>query len=387
MYRHLTLKTIIFIFYYSFLHGQMRYQNEIFDEVIKTENVVYGNAPDLPFIFLFEWNTVDIDLEMDVYEPNQDTVTNRPVIIFIHPGAFFTGNNEVDDMVSLANSSAKRGYLAISISYRLGLNVLSDYSGERAVYRGVQDLSAAIRFLRENYLQYGIDRDKIYVWGSSAGSFVGLHSIYTEDNERPESTYGGFGDPDLGCINCEGNDYDQDGKPNALISCWGAIGDLDWIDPENTIPLIMFHGTADAVVPFESGYPFTVGITLPFVYGSSLISERLDDLNIQNILIQEFEEDHEYWGTSNGTWENGPNDFFDSIKDNSFSFLFEIIYPYEIGDVNNSGEITNLDYLALIQSILNNQNSINSIYYSDLNNDQKVDIFDLLELIQIIYEQ
>ncbi len=387
MYRHLTLKTIIFIFYYSFVHGQMRYQNEIFDEVIKTENVVYGNAPDLPFIFLFEWNTVDIDLEMDVYEPNQDTVTNRPVIIFIHPGAFFTGNNEVDDMVSLANSSAKRGYLAISISYRLGLNVLSDYSGERAVYRGVQDLSAAIRFLRENYLQYGIDRDKIYVWGSSAGSFVGLHSIYTEDNERPESTYGGFGDPDLGCINCEGNDYDQDGKPNALISCWGAIGDLDWIDPENTIPLIMFHGTADAVVPFESGYPFTVGITLPFVYGSSLISERLDDLNIQNILIQEFEEDHEYWGTSNGTWENGPNDFFDSIKDNSFSFLFEIIYPYEIGDVNNSGEITNLDYLALIQSILNNQNSINSIYYSDLNNDQKVDIFDLLELIQIIYEQ
>ena len=365
----------------------MRYQNEIFDEVIKTENVVYGNAPDLPFIFLFEWNTVDLDLEMDVYEPNQDTVTNRPVIIFIHPGAFFTGNNEVDDMVSLANSSAKRGYLAISISYRLGLNVLSDYSGERAVYRGVQDLSAAIRFLRENYLQYGIDRDKIYVWGSSAGSFVGLHSVYTEDNERPESTYGGFGDPDLGCIDCEGNDYDQDGKPNALISCWGAIGDLDWIDPENTIPLIMFHGTADSVVPFESGYPFTIGITLPFVYGSSLISERLDNLNIQNILIPEFEEDHEYWGTSNGTWENGPNDFFDSIKDNSFSFLFEIIYPYEIGDINNSGEITNLDYLALIQSILNNQNSINSIYYSDLNNDQKVDIFDLLGLMQIIYEQ
>ena len=386
MKRQLSLQTIIFILSYSFLHSQIRYQNEIFEEVIKTENIVYGNAPDLPFIFLFEWNTVDIDLEMDIYEPNQDTVTNRPVIIFIHPGAFFTGNNEVDDMVSLANSSARRGYLAVSISYRLGLNVLSDYSGERAVYRGVQDLSAAVRFLRENYLQYGIDRDKIYVWGSSAGSFVGLHSIYTEDNERPVSTYGGFGDPDLGCINCEGNDYDQDGRPNALISCWGAIGDLDWIDQENTIPLIMFHGTADGVVPFESGYPFTVGVTLPFVYGSSLINERLDNLNIQNVLISEIEEDHEYWGTSNGTWADGPNDFFDSIKNNAYSFLFEIIYPFEIGDINNSGEITNLDYLALIQSILNNQNSTDSIYYSDVNNDQKIDVFDLLELIQIIYD-
>ena len=386
MKRQLSLQTIIFILSYSFLHSQIRYQNEIFEEVIKTENIVYGNAPDLPFIFLFEWNTVDIDLEMDIYEPNQDTITNRPVIIFIHPGAFFTGNNEVDDMVSLANSSARRGYLAVSISYRLGLNVLSDYSGERAVYRGVQDLSAAVRFLRENYLQYGIDRDKIYVWGSSAGSFVGLHSIYTEDDERPVSTYGGFGDPDLGCINCEGNDYDQDGRPNALISCWGAIGDLDWIDQENTIPLIMFHGTADGVVPFESGYPFTVGVTLPFVYGSSLINERLDNLNIQNVLISEFEEDHEYWGTSNGTWADGPNDFFDSIKNNAYSFLFEIIYPFEIGDINNSGEITNLDYLALIQSILNNQNSTDSIYYSDVNNDQKIDVFDLLELIQIIYD-
>ena len=386
MNRQLSLTTVIFIFLFSFISGQMRYQNEIFDEVLKTENIVYGNAPDLPFIFLFEWNTVDIDLEMDIYEPNLDTVTNRPVIIFIHPGAFFTGNNEVDDMVSLANSSAKRGFLAVSISYRLGLNVLSDYSGERAVYRGVQDLSAAVRFLRENYLQYGIDRDKIYVWGSSAGSFVGLHSIYTEDDERPVSTYGGFGDPDLGCINCEGNDYDQDGRPNALISCWGAIGDLDWIDQENTIPLIMFHGTADGVVPFESGYPFTVGVTLPFVYGSSLINERLDNLNIQNVLISEFEEDHEYWGTSNGTWADGPNDFFDSIKNNAYSFLFEIIYPFEVGDINNSGEITNLDYLALIQSILNNQNSTDSIYYSDVNNDQKIDVFDLLELIQIIYD-
>ena len=31
--------------------------DEVFDSYVKTENVVYGNAPDLPFIFLFEWNT------------------------------------------------------------------------------------------------------------------------------------------------------------------------------------------------------------------------------------------------------------------------------------------------------------------------------------------
>ena len=116
------LLSILFIF--SYVKSQTRYLDEIFDEVTKTEDVIYGNAPDLPFVFLFEWNTIDIDLDMDIYEPAGDTITNRPVIIFIHSGAFFTGNNEADDVVALSIASAKRGYVAVSISYRLGLNVL-----------------------------------------------------------------------------------------------------------------------------------------------------------------------------------------------------------------------------------------------------------------------
>ena len=173
-----------FLLAITIAQSQMRYRDAIFNEVTKTEDVIYGNAPDLPFIFLFEWNTVDIDLEMDIYEPVGDTIPNRPVIIFIHSGAFFSGDNEADDMATLSIESAKRGYVAVSISYRLGLNVLSGYSGERAVYRGVQDASAAIRYLREKHVQYRIDYDKIFVWGSSAGSFIGFHLTYMDEDER-----------------------------------------------------------------------------------------------------------------------------------------------------------------------------------------------------------
>ena len=186
-YQSIIILSILFIF--SDVKSQMRYRHEIFDEVTKTEDVVYGNAPDLPFLFLFEWNTIDTDLDMDIYEPAGDTLTNRPVIIFLHSGSFFTGSNEADDMVALSTTSAKRGYVAVSITYRLGLNILSSYSGERAVYRGVQDVSAVIRYLRENHIDYGIDYDKIFVWGSSAGSFIGLHLAYSEDIEWPESTF------------------------------------------------------------------------------------------------------------------------------------------------------------------------------------------------------
>ena len=72
----------------------IRYLDEVFDSVVKTEDVVYGNAPDLPFWFWVESNTVDIDLDMDVYEPVGDTLTNRPVIIFAHTGSFFSGHNQ-----------------------------------------------------------------------------------------------------------------------------------------------------------------------------------------------------------------------------------------------------------------------------------------------------
>ncbi len=67
----------------------IRYLDEVFENVTITEDVVYGNAPDLPFIFFFEWNTYDVDLDMDIYEPEGDTETQRPVIIFIHTGSFF----------------------------------------------------------------------------------------------------------------------------------------------------------------------------------------------------------------------------------------------------------------------------------------------------------
>ena len=52
-----------------------------------------------------------------------------------------------------------------------------------------------------------------------------------------------------------------------MIATWGAIADLDYIDSyECTVAL--FHGTNDIVVPYDEGYPFTLNITLPFVWFS-----------------------------------------------------------------------------------------------------------------------
>ncbi len=373
---------ILLIGFLSFSISQERYLDEVFSSVDITEGVVYANAPDLPFIFLFEWNTFDIDLDMDIYEPAGDDELARPVIIFLHPGSFFSGNNTSGDMILLATDAAKRGYVGISANYRLGLNIVSTYSGERAVYRGVQDASALIRYLREYHEELRIDPEKIFLWGSSAGGFISLHLAFSDDSERPQSTYGGSSDPDLGCIDCEGNNYSHSSKPTAIVSCWGAIGDLDWIDAEDDVPTILFHGTSDIVVPYDVGLPFTINIALPIVYGSNQISQKLDSVGIINESYIEEGEGHEYWGSLNGTWVSGPNEYYYQIQEDSFEFLYQFLDVNSIleGDLNADNVIDILDVIQAVNFILNSEYE----NMADLNQDNILNVLDIILYIDLI---
>jgi acetyl esterase/lipase len=363
----------------------IRFIDEIFDEVSVTEDIVYGNAPDLPFLFITENNTVDIDLHMDVYQPVGDTMNDRPVIIFAHSGAFFSGNKEVDDIVLLSQEAARRGYVAIAMEYRLGLNILSASSGERAVYRGIQDASALIRYLREFHDELNIDPNHIFFWGSSAGSFIGLHLSYIEDSERPESTFEGTFSPDLGCIDCEGNDYSHSNKPNALIATWGAIGNLDYIDEYENVPTALFHGTLDIVVPYDEGYPFTLNITLPQVYGSSKISEKMTDLGINHLLTIEQNQPHEYYGATNGNFLFGsdPNEYWDLILNSAFNFLYTQLSVQ--GDVNSDGSINIQDIVIVLNYIFGSDiPTAEQFNASDMNNDGILNVLDVILIVEKI---
>jgi len=368
---------------------EIRFIDEIFEQIHISEDIVYGNAPDLPFLFIIESNTNDVDLHMDIYEPLGDTMIDRPVIIFAHSGAFFIGDKTAEDMVALSQTAAKRGYVAISMEYRLGLNILSGNSGERAVFRSVQDGSAIIRYLREYHDLYNIDPDKIFVWGSSAGAFMGLHLSYLEDSERPSSTYGSTFSPDLGCINCEGNSFNHSHKPNALISTWGGIGDLDYIDVDENVPTAFFHGTSDIVVPYSYGYPFTLNITLPQVYGSELISEKLTLSNIDNLLILENGESHEYYGATNGNFfiGGGPNEYWEQITSTAFNFLYNYLDISDdlVGDINDDN-LTNIqDIVILVNFILELASpSPQEFAIADINSDNILNVLDILLIVNEI---
>jgi len=273
---------------------------------------------------------------MDIYEPTGDAHDLRAAIIFVHAGGFALGNRNHDDMVAFCDSFARMGYVTATIDYRKGFYAISNASmhATRAAYRGLQDGRSAVRYLRANAATYGIDPNRVYMAGSSAGAFVALHSIFmTDPSEKPADAgavnYSNliipfFHDgPDLGDFD-RGSNLDQDGTPNGIISLWGALFGLDLLDPSENQPVFLAHGTADVIVPYGSGAPFSIPL-FPTVYGSELINSNMNLLGMSQKETYFLDgEDHEFYGTSNGTWSNGSsgNMYWDSLLAKVTPFLW-----------------------------------------------------------------
>lgn len=131
---------------------------------------------------------------MDIYLPNCDDATHlsrRPLIVFIHGGAFVAGDKNEVNLQNMCKQFAQRGYVTASIDYRLGFIsdeiawncnfpsyncVFATDSAEwyRACYRSIQDGKGALRYLINRHQQFRIDTNNVFVAGESAGSFVAL---------------------------------------------------------------------------------------------------------------------------------------------------------------------------------------------------------------------
>jgi PKD repeat protein len=292
---------------------EFRYTNDLFSSSTSITNVVYGSAPALngPF-YSNEASTTLQNLVMDIFKPTGDSFTLRPAIIFAHSGGFFSGNRNVNDMMAFCDLLAKKGYVTATIDYRLGFSIFDNapMRGTRAVYRGLQDGRAAIRYMRANSALYGVDPNKIYFIGSSAGSFIALHSIYLDTvAEKPAfagtTTYNITSTaPDLGPLDI-GTNLLFNGKPDAVVSLWGAVQSTSLITQDNNTPILLVHGEADTVVPFNTGSPFGYP-SLPQADGSNPINTKLDVLGFTNKETYFVPgQGHEFYGTTNGNWSNG----------------------------------------------------------------------------------
>lgn len=318
-----------------------RYRDEIF-EVERIPNVNYAKVrgfwtsiPDdtidvaniIKIGFVNSLKKKDLDLDMDIYIPKDDTLEKRPLMMFIHGGAFFIGDKATVPYRKWCTHFASLGYVCVSINYRLGFRVNSK-AIQRTAYQATQDAHAAMRYLLSKQDIYRIDPDYLFVGGASAGSITALNLAYMHNENRPESSYGSFLVEDLGDIETSGNNYKADFKIKAVANLWGSVYDLG-ILKNSKASIISFHGDEDVVLPYRFGYPFRAlgefqKVFFDEMYGSYFIDQKARELGIRSKLHTFKGEGHTLHFDEN----RNLNDNFYTIQNEIVDFFYEELNPY-----------------------------------------------------------
>ena len=182
-----------------------------------------------------------------------------PAVVCIHGGGFRAGTR--DGYNALCAQLAERGYVAVTVSYRLA----PKYQFPAAVH----DVKAAVRWLRANAEKYGIDPDRIGTTGGSAGGHLAQFLGVTSDVEKFEGNGGNAGfSSDVKCVvNFYGpsdftKSYDASVDAAEVLPLFlgGNLQEqrhrhiesspLYWVTPD-AAPTLCIHGTNDKYVAHE----------------------------------------------------------------------------------------------------------------------------------------
>jgi acetyl esterase/lipase len=206
----------------------LRYRDDLFATVTRTSNITYGSA--------VNQDGQTVTLRLDLYEPAGDTVTARPAIVWVHGGSFCCGSKTSPELVEEANAFARKGYVNVSIDYRLVPNGCAPGADLgrciTAIGQAREDAQTAVRFLRSQAANFRIDPDRIAIGGTSAGAITALNVGYSPENPG-SGQHQGFSS-----------------AVRAVQSLSGAQIASGPIDAGDA-PALLFHGTNDALVPYS----------------------------------------------------------------------------------------------------------------------------------------
>ncbi|MGW6057008.1 carboxylesterase/lipase family protein [Streptomyces sp. NPDC055189] len=118
------------------------------------------------------WVPGDDYLTVDVWAPDPAPDSLRqgralPVMVFVHGGGFVAGSTRA----SLYDGAAfaRSGVVLVTVNHRLGISGFLDLPGAPR-NRGLLDVLAALRWVRENIAAFGGDPDRVTLFGQSAGA-------------------------------------------------------------------------------------------------------------------------------------------------------------------------------------------------------------------------
>lgn len=199
--------------------------------------------------------------ELDVYLPKEAAPEGgRPGIVFVHGGGWKSGSKNGGVWASLPASYAAKGYVCISVNYRL----TPDGGGFPAC---IHDVKNAVRWFRANAEDLGLDPERIGAYGNSAGahlvSILGLvkkeaelegDGTHLDQSSLIQAVCASATPSDF--LSWKGEPFSNrgllEGDESTLTERAAAASPISYV-ADDAPPFLLVHAKDDKVVPFRQG--------------------------------------------------------------------------------------------------------------------------------------
>jgi len=194
----------------------------------------------------------DTSEKMDVYLPAGRSADSTKLMVLVHGGAWISGDKS--DFASFIPVIQQRfpGYAIANINYRLATVTSNHFPTQE------NDMKTAINFLLHKSSDYHISQ-KLILLGASAGAHMALLQAYKYSSPKILAVVDFFGPTDMVDLYnfYSSNVSDQalfqllmNGTPTSNASLYAQSSPLSFVTAQSC-PTIIFHGTADVVVPIS----------------------------------------------------------------------------------------------------------------------------------------
>ncbi|KAK3998088.1 Alpha/Beta hydrolase protein [Cladorrhinum sp. PSN332] len=134
-----------------------------------------------------------------VYSFDSGSANLLPILFWIHGGAYQVGTSGLDryNLSYLVSHSQRinKPVIGVSINYRKGpwgFLYSDEVQGSGQTNLGLRDVRLALRWVRENIGGFGGDKDKVTIWGESAGGFAVGQNVVAYGGEGIQGQEGLF---------------------------------------------------------------------------------------------------------------------------------------------------------------------------------------------------
>ena len=203
------------------------------------------------------------------------------LILIIHGGGWSDGDKSIHHPD--AEYYSDNGYVCAAVNYRFVTETLT-------VYDELDDITAALKTIKEKCAENGFSLDKLILSGTSAGAHLALLYAYTRKDSSPVL-------PVAACVYCPPVDCFktdflsgnfEDWKYDILSKCSGTkvtrenfldtdtqkalkmISPSEYVTPD-CVPTAVYHGAHDEIIPLSHVKEFTEQLSLANVKNKLLI--------------------------------------------------------------------------------------------------------------------